>query len=44
MDHKLKTVYSLIDRFMTSEDSYTLILHFISKTGETEAHNRQTIL
>ena len=31
------------DRFMTSESSYTLILPFTSKTGQSVAQNRQTI-
>ena len=37
MDHKSKQVYSLIDRCMTSEGSYTLILPFTSKTGKSVA-------
>ena len=43
MDHKSKQVCSLIDRFMTSEGSYTLILPFTSKTGQSVAQNRQKI-
>ena len=48
MDHKSKQVNSLIDRFdfdrfMTSEGSYTLILPFTSKTGQSVAQNRQRI-
>ena len=43
MDHKSKQVYSLIDRFMTSEGSYTLILPFTSKMGQSVAQNRQKI-
>ena len=41
MDHKLKKVCSLIDRLMTSEGSETLILPFLSKTGQSVAQNRQ---
>ena len=43
MDHKSKQVYSLIDRFMTPECSYTLILSFTSKTGQSVEQNRQKI-
>ena len=43
MDHKSKQVYSLIDRFMTSEDSDMLILLFTSKKGQPVAQNRQKI-
>ena len=32
------------DRFMTSEGSYTLILPFYSKMGQSVAQNRQNIL
>ena len=35
--------HSLIDRFMTSESGYTLILTFTSKTGQSVAQNRQKI-
>ena len=44
MDYKSKQVYSLIDRvdrFMTSEGRYTLILPFTSKTGQPVAQNKQ---
>ena len=34
---KSKQVYNLIDRFMTSEGSYSLILPFTSKTGQSVA-------
>ena len=40
---QIETIYSLIDRFMTSEGSYTLILPFTSKTGQSVAQNRQNI-
>ena len=43
VDHKSKQVYSLIDRFMTSEGNCTLILPFTSKTGQSVAQNRQKI-
>ena len=43
MDHKSKQVYSLIDRFMASEGSYTLILPFTSKTGQFVVQNRRKI-
>ena len=43
MDHKSKKVCSLIDRFMTSEGSDTLILPFTSKTGQSIEQNRQKI-
>ena len=43
MDHKSKQVYNLIDRFMTSEGSYTLILPFTSKTGQSVVQNRQKV-
>ena len=43
MDHKLKQVYSLIDRFRSIYDvrSYMLILPFTIKTGQSVAQNRQ---
>ena len=40
MDHKLKTVCSLIDRFMMSEGSDTLILPFASKMGQSGLHKK----
>ena len=43
MDHKSKQVYSLIDRFMTSEGSYALISPFTSKTEQSVAQNKQKI-
>ena len=44
MDHKSKQVFSLIDRFMTSEGSYTLILPFTSKTGQSVKKNKKIII
>ena len=41
MDHKLKQVYSLIDRFMTLECSDMLILPFTSKTGQSVAQKKK---
>ena len=43
MDHKSKNVCSLIDGFMTSDGSDTLILPFTSKTGQSVAKNSQKI-
>ena len=40
MDQKSKQVYSLIDRFMTSEGSDT-ILPFTSKTGQSVVQNKR---
>ena len=40
MDHKPKKVYSLIDRFVTSEDGVTLSLPFTSKMGQSVVKNR----
>ena len=41
MDHKSKNVCSLIDRFITSDSSDTLILPLTSKTGQSAVQNRQ---
>ena len=43
LDYNSKQICSLIDGFMTSEDGYTLILPFTSKTGQSVAQNRQKI-
>ena len=47
MDHKLKQASSLIDWFQSMYDvrrgSYSLILPFTSKTGQSVAQNRQKI-
>ena len=40
MDHKSKQVFSLIDRFMTSDGSDTLILPFTAKTGQSVAQKK----
>ena len=39
----LKQVYCLIDRCMTSECSYTLVLPFTSKTGQSVEQNRKRV-
>ena len=41
MNHKSKNVCSLIDRFITSDSSDTLILPLTSKTGQSAVQNRQ---
>ena len=41
MDDKSESVCAIIDRFMTSEGTDTLILAFTSKTGQSVAHNSQ---
>ena len=43
MDHKSKQVYSLVDRFLTSEGSDTLILPLTSNTGQSVAQNGRNI-
>ena len=37
MDHKSESICAIIDRFMTSEGTDTLIFAFTSKTGQSVA-------
>ena len=43
MDNKSKTVYSLIDRFVTSEGGVTLVLPITSNSGQSLAQNGQEV-